>query len=131
MTKLTFIGVSFFSWLIVVAVLSVLPIPDEIYLPINSGKISHFLIYFITAFLFYRSFKYTFRFALFLSFLFPSIFGVLMEVIQHFILTRGFSLANIAADVGGTGIFVLFSTFFRNEVKKEFLTEDTEKNEQN
>lgn len=108
MTKLTLIKVVFFFWLAVIVLFSVMPVPGGDYLPKNSDKFFHFLIYFITAFFFYYSFRHSFKFIIFFSFLFSSGFGFLMEVIQYFIPGRNFSSVDIIADISGAGIFVLF-----------------------
>jgi len=70
-------------------------------------KILHFIIYFILAFLFYRTFLFRRKIKLIYGFLFCFVISLLDELHQFFIPGRNFCFKDIILDL--TGVFFLFS----------------------
>lgn len=72
----------------------------------NSDKIYHFLFSFVTAFIFYFSFK-SWKFVLPGSLIFPVGYGFFIEILQTFLPYRDFSIFDLFFDTLGGTIFIL------------------------
>jgi len=108
------LNIVFYLWLLVVLFLSVYNF-SGVEAPKNSDKVVHYIIYFITALITYI---YSLRFItdrkllVFVSVIFASFYGLLMECIQYFLPYRSFSLGDEFANISGAvafGIIILLS----------------------
>ncbi len=102
--------VVFFFWIVVVAVLSVIPSPDNVVEV--SDKSAHFIVYFITALLCYVAFRREGVSFLFLSGTAVFLYSVAMEVVQSFLPYRDFSTADMVANAAGIVFFFLVWTLY-------------------
>ena len=93
-----FLYPSLLLWLFLVTVFSIIPAPERTILE-DSDKIFYLLIYLVTTYLFYLSFRKKKREILFWSCLFSFSFGLFMEIIQ-ILPYRDFSLGDILANTG-------------------------------
>jgi VanZ family protein len=93
-------------WLLLILFFSVIPVQG-----IQSGhptdKIVHFIIYGITALLFFRFFRKSMSLirTTILSILFASLYGFMIELIQHTLPWREFSLLDEASNFSGAIVF--------------------------
>ena len=95
-------------WLLFITAISLIPIaPVAKELPKNSDKIAHFLIYFITAMLFYYGFKDIIYKPLFSSVIISLTIGIIIEFLQLLVPYRSFSLSDVVADFAGAITFYL------------------------
>jgi VanZ family protein len=104
---------AFIGWLIIVLIISVIPIPETgINSELHLDKVVHFLLYGITAILFYKVLRLGLKQGyIFFPIALASLYGLLLEVVQHFVSYRSFSLADIIANILGAMVFVLAYTF--------------------
>ncbi len=101
-------------WSIIVLIISVIPIPETgINSELHLDKVAHFLLYGITAILFFRVLKpkLSMKSSMLFSMMLSSLYGFFLEVTQYFISYRSFSLADIIANIFGAMVFVLTYTF--------------------
>ncbi|GBE36855.1 vanZ like family protein [bacterium BMS3Bbin07] len=109
--------ITFFLWVGIVGVLSVIPSPEKVVSV--SDKFAHFVAYFITASLCYCAFK---REKLsFLVFLGVAVFlyGITIEIIQYFLPYRDFSVGDIIANASGiASFFVIWGVYSRIVIRK-------------
>lgn len=98
--------VIFVLWLILNFFVLIFPISIGQSILKNSDKIYHFLFSFVTAFLFYFSFK-KLKLAIFGSFLFPVLYGFFIEILQSFLPYRDFSIYDLFSDTLGGAFFIL------------------------
>lgn len=101
----------FYFWIIFETFIFLLPAPEKIPFK-NSDQIFHITFSFITALLFYFSFKGR-KLDLLGSFVFAISYGLLMEILQGLLPFRDFSLIDFFSDVFGAGIFVIGIITFR------------------
>jgi len=108
--------VIFIFWIVVIAVLSVVPHANEngglsIKLT-ESGMVGHFGAYFVgTALVFWVFRKNTLYFIL-ISIFSILLYGVVLEIIQIYLPYRTFNPLDIAANGVGVGFFVIFWVVF-------------------
>lgn len=90
------------AWLLIVLVLSVYPFGST-GAPEFTDKVLHFIIYAITAALFFTVFRdrWPLLTALYASAALAAGYGLLMEVLQIFVDGRGFSVGDIIANALG------------------------------
>ena len=96
------------AWLILILVISVVSIKGpRTSLPVD--KAVHFILYGITAIFFYRHFieKLGEKRTLFLSVVCSSVYGGALEILQHFVPGRSFSLGDMAANATGSAVLCL------------------------
>lgn len=107
--------VIFIIWFIFTLFLFLAPFPFFSHSVFSkSDKISHIIITFLTALLFYLSFK---EFGWFVPFFFTILYGSIVEVTQSFLPFRSFSIFDFIADIVGATGFLVF--YFLN---KNFLS---------
>ena len=106
-------------WLIVVFILSVIPVPDtKIKTELPFDKIVHFVLYGITAILFFRTFRlwlWKKGNIIFFSVISSFFCGLLFEFVQMFLPYRSFSLTDIGANTLGAIIFATAYYFKHHE----------------
>ena len=102
-------------WLGMLFIVSVLPVSGP-QTDLPSDTIAHFVIYGITAILLFRHFnkKYKKRKAIVFSFIFASIYGAIMEMVQYLLPYREFSMIDIASNTSGAFLFSLIYAKFKN-----------------
>ncbi|MGB9715660.1 MAG: VanZ family protein [Thermodesulfovibrionales bacterium] len=93
-------------WLLIILIFSVIPV-QGLQTGNPSDKVAHFIVYGITALLFARFFKkgMSLMRATVLSITFASIYGFLIELIQHALPWREFSLLDEASNFSGAIVF--------------------------
>lgn len=92
------------SWLLIVLILSVMPVPETDVGPKGLDKFVHFALYGITALLFWRFFynkTWSRRKIGLISIVSASLYGLLMEIIQSFLPYRTFSVSDIISNFLG------------------------------
>jgi VanZ family protein len=100
---------SLFAWLSILLMLSLIPLPETGIDPEwHLDKVVHFLLYGITAILFYRRIRLRLRlWHILFSIGLASLYGFFLEVLQRLVSWRSFSLSDITANVLGATTFVL------------------------
>ncbi len=89
-------------WFILILIVSVMPVTvPKTYLP--ADKIAHFVMYGLTSIFVFRFFaqKTTHKRAFYTSVALASMYGAMMEVVQHFLPNRSFSFGDMAANTFG------------------------------
>ncbi len=104
----------FFIWIIFTMFVFLTPVSFRESLFKNSDKIYHIISSFITASLFYLSFKGK-KWALLGSILFTIFYGLIIEILQFFLPCRDFSTLDLISDGLGAGIFLCFSLLFKQK----------------
>lgn len=90
------------AWTAIIILLSVWPVSSGMDMG-QTDKLVHFIMYVVTTFLYYRWTKSIWRAAIFSATL-----GFFMEVVQHFIEWRSFSLFDIVFNCAGVTIVFLW-----------------------
>lgn len=101
-------GLVLISWLFLVLIISIIPVPDTGVAQRNLDKLVHFVIYGVTA-LFFLKFLYKGFRSLYIdgsiSIGLASLYGFLMETIQSFFPYRSFSIGDILFNFFGALFF--------------------------
>ncbi len=106
-------------WLLLILFFSVIPVQG-----LQTGnpgdKIAHFIIYGIAALLFVRFLKKSMSLikATTLSIIFASLYGFLIELIQHTLPWREFSILDELSNFGGAIVFSMIYAFKENSRKR-------------
>ncbi len=109
-----------FVWLFLILLLSIIPTRGlQTEHPID--KVIHFVIYGITAVMFLRilRFKTSLTKSIFLSIIFASLFGFVIELIQCAIPWRECSFSDMVANISGAVLFSLIyvvNEFYRKKI---------------
>lgn len=103
-------GLLLISWLLIVLILSIIPVPETDIEPKGLDKIVHFAIYGITALLLWK-FLYN-RIGNrgiigLISVVIASLYGLIIEIIQSFLPYRSFSVSDIISNFLGAVAFVV------------------------
>lgn len=102
-------GLLLVTWLFLVTVSSLIPVPEVDVGPQDLDKLIHFIIYGITAILFLRVFLlwyHNIRMINSVSIVASSLYGFIMELIQSFLPYRTFSLSDMLWNLLGAITFV-------------------------
>jgi VanZ family protein len=93
-------------WLLIILFFSVIPV-KELQTEHPADKITHFVIYGITAIIFFRILrtKMLLMKKTVVSIIFASLYGLAMELIQHVLPWRQFSLSDEASNFSGALVF--------------------------
>jgi len=93
-------------WLLIILFFSVIPV-KELQTEHPADKITHFVIYGITAIIFFRILrtKMSLVKTTVVSIFFASLYGLAMELIQHGLPWRQFSLSDEASNFSGALVF--------------------------
>lgn len=97
-------GLLLLLWLLIVLILSIIPVPETDVGPKDLDKVVHFVIYGITAMIFWRFFynkTQSHRKIGLISIVAASIYGLLIEIIQSFLPYRSFSVSDIISNFLG------------------------------
>lgn len=106
-SKSNYLKVFFYSFLVLVSILAVIPDTDELpEIAKISDKLNHFVALFISALL--LDLAYSDK-GLLRKFSFLALYGLLIEIIQYFLPYREFSLGDLAADISGLLIYFSLS----------------------
>lgn len=106
-------------WLLIILFFSVIPV-QGIQTGNSGDKIAHFIIYGITALLFVRFLKKSMSLikATILSIVFASIYGFLIELIQHTLPWREFSFLDELSNFSGATVFSMTYAFRESSRKR-------------
>ena len=116
----------FLIWILVVAVLSLFPFPDnhgsgfEGFFG-SSGAGGHVTAYFVGAILCYYAFKFDGKAFIFLSAFAVFLWGIVFEFIQIWLPYRTFNPADIVANAVGVGVFVLIWSAYLYVVRRKLF----------
>lgn len=99
-------------WLVIILFFSVIPV-QEIQAGNSGDKFVHFIIYGITALLIFRFLKKSMSLikATILSIVFSSFYGLFIELIQHTLPWREFSLLDEVSNFSGATLFSVIYAF--------------------
>lgn len=104
------------SWLIFVLVVSVTPVPETGIEQEGLDKLTHFIMYGITALIFLKTLFLKspagLRKAGSLSILFSVLYGILMEIFQFFLSYRSFSVGDIFFNFLGASFSIMAWGFY-------------------
>ena len=98
----------FVVWVVLVTIGSLLPatsVPSWVDLGGNRDKVAHFVAYFITALLFYLTFRTRFKRTDIYAMLFAAGYGAMLELAQSFMPGRVCSFGDLAANFSGVLFF--------------------------
>ena len=108
-----------FILIIVVVAIAYLSLTPTDVITIGNDKISHFIAYSVlmanVGLLTFRNKR-----LLIIGIIASVLFGVLIEIIQHFVPGRFMSFYDVLANTAGVGIGVLFTLLFANQLNKVF-----------
>ena len=93
----------FLLWMLMITALSLVPVPAGP--EAVSDKLAHFVVYFATAFLAVVLLGLKGKSPLVLGCAAVALYGALIEVVQHFLPYRSFSVGDMAANAGGVLVF--------------------------
>lgn len=105
-------GLLLLLWLLIVLILSIIPVPETDVGPKDLDKVVHFVIYGITALLFWRFLHNMEGCGMIglISVAFASLYGILIEIIQSLLPYRSFSVGDIVSNTLGAIAFVILSS---------------------
>ncbi|NWF52173.1 MAG: VanZ family protein [Nitrospirae bacterium] len=107
-------------WLLLILFFSVVPV-QGLQTGHPTDKIAHFIIYGLTALLFFRFLRRGMSLIMttFLSILFSSLYGFLIELIQHTLPWREFSLLDGASNLSGAIVFSAIYAIREYKIKNQ------------
>lgn len=102
-------GLLLISWLLIVLILSIIPVPETDIGSKGLDKVVHFTIYGITALLFYKLLYNMGGPGIIglISVVIASLYGLIIEIIQSLIPYRSFSVSDILSNFLGAAAFIV------------------------